>query len=344
VSLGTAGVTSEVLAMPERTRALRRARTGAVPSPRVVFDTGMQVLKLARRIRAVRPDVVHANSLKACLVTGFAARLTRVPCIWHVHDRIEPDYLPRPAVSLVRILARRLPTMVVANSQTTLESLRLAPDHGPARTVISESVSAEFFATSPAARTEPREPRPLMVGMIGRLMPWKGQDVFLDAFARAFPDGDARARVIGDALFGEDDYAVQLRARAAALGIGARVEFLGFRHDVASELASLDVLVHSSVIPEPFGMVVVEGMAMGLPVIAADTGGPAEVITPETDGILVPPADAAALAVALRRLADDAALRRRLGDAARERAVAFGSAAVASRMAAVYHELLGATA
>jgi glycosyltransferase involved in cell wall biosynthesis len=344
VRLGSSAITSEILVLPERTRALRRSRTNTLPSPRVLFDAGAQVFKLVRRIRAVRPDVVHANSLKACLIAGVAARLTRVPCIWHVHDRIEPDYLPRRAVALVRFLARRLPTAVVANSHATLASLRLAPEHRPAGVVVSGSVPSEFFAAA-SPPTPERVPRAAMVvGMVGRLTPWKGQDVFLEAFARAFPDGDVRARVIGDALFDEENYAASLLARARTLRIADRVEFRGFCHDVPAELAALDVLVHASVIPEPFGQVVVEGMAAGLPVIASDAGGPAEVISSELDGLLVAPGDIEGLAAALRRLASDAALRHRLGRAARLRAAEFGSDATASRMEAIYRELIGANA
>ena len=80
------------------------------------------------------------------------------------------------------------------------------------------------------------------------------------------------------------------------------MEFRGFRPDMGSELERVDAMIHASVIPEPFGQVVIEGMAAGLAVVASDAGGPAEVITHEVDGLLYPPGDVAALAVLLRRL------------------------------------------
>ena len=154
---------------------------------------------------------------------------------------------------------------------------------------------------------------PFRVGIVGRLAAWKGQDLFLEAFARAFPDGDTEAWVVGQAMFGEDErYADALPDQAEHLGIAERVVFRGFRENVWDELAQIHVLVHCSLIPEPFGQVVVEGMAAGVPVIAADAGGPAEIITDGVNGLLTPPGDVEALAAAMRRVHDDRALRRRL--------------------------------
>jgi glycosyltransferase involved in cell wall biosynthesis len=177
--------------------------------------------------------------------------------------------------------------------------------------------------------------------MLGRIAPWKGQHVFLDAFAAAFPDGDAEAVVIGAPLFGsdEEDYERSLRGRAESLGIAGRVEFRGFRADTEAELARLDVLVHASVLDEPFGLAVVEGMAAGLPVVAAAGGGPAEVVTDGVDGLLYPAGDADALAARLRTLAGDATLRRALGNAARSRAAAFAPEVAAARMLEIYESL-----
>jgi len=180
--------------------------------------------------------------------------------------------------------------------------------------------------------------------MVGRLAPWKGQHVFLEAFARAFPAGgagadegtrSAEALLVGSALFGEDDYVAALHAQVADLGLEGRVRFTGFVDDVAALLAEVDVVVHASVVAEPFGQVVVEAMAAGRPVIASDLGGPAEVVTDGVDGLLSPAGDADALAACLVRLADDAGLRLRLGRAAAATAHAYEPAVVAPRLVAV---------
>ena len=142
-------------------------------------------------------------------------------------------------------------------------------------------------------------------------------------------------------MFGanEDAYAGELRTQVQNLGLGDRVSFTGFRADIAAELARLDVLVHASVVPEPFGQVVVEGMAAGVAVIASDAGGPAEIIERERSGLLVPPGDVAALAAALQRLAGDSTLRARLAAAGLERARAYEPAAVAPQVLAVYRSV-----
>jgi glycosyltransferase involved in cell wall biosynthesis len=327
--LRSANVSVEVLSLDERTRSLGRERA-FVELPLQLVATLRYAFRIARRVRELDADVVHTNSLKADIYGGFAARFARVPAVWQVHDRIARDYLPRPVVALVRAAARVLPSAIVANSRETLGTL-------PARRT-SAIVHAPVDALD--VRTNGWQ-GPLRVGMIGRLAPWKGQHVFLDAFAQAFGDGDATARVIGAALFGEDEeeYGRALHGQIDSLGLTERVELTGFRADVAAELAQLDVLVHASVVPEPFGLVVAEGMAAGLPVVAADAGGPAEMIEDGVTGLLYRAGDAAALAEALRRLEADAPLRHKLGDAAREHARAFTPERAAEQLLEVFRSV-----
>ena len=156
--------------------------------------------------------------------------------------------------------------------------------------------------------------------MVGRIAPWKGQHVFLAAFAEAFPDGGAEAVIVGSALFGEEAYEKELGRLVKDLGIVSGVRFSGFSDDVWEELSKLDVLVHASTVPEPFGQVVLEGMAAGLPVVAARAGGPAELITDGIDGLLFTPGQSDELATTLRVLAEDPLRRQELGQNARQRA------------------------
>jgi glycosyltransferase involved in cell wall biosynthesis len=255
--------------------------------------------------------------------------------VWHLHDRISRDYLPSAAVGLVRGTARAAAKGVIANSSATLATLgRL---RRPA-TVIPEPVRHERFHDR---RTRgPGEP--FSVGMVGRIAPWKGQDVFLRAFALAFPSGDERGVLVGAPLFGEEHYERELRALIEQLGLGDRIELRGFADDVAAELGGFDALVHASVIPEPFGRVIVEGMAAGLPVLAAEAGGPTEIVTDGVDGLLYRPGDVGQLAASLRRIAADADLGERLGRAAVDRARAFAPELVAARTGAFYRRVLEA--
>ncbi len=292
------------------------------------------VERIRRRLRALRPDLVHTNSLKAALYGGLAGRLAGIPVVWHIRDRIAPDYLPVAAVRLVRTAARLLPTALIANSRSTLATL---PDRtGRARvpnTVVYDSVGDAL----PAAR---HGDRPFRVGTIGRLASWKGQAVFLDSFARAFPDDECEAWVVGSAMFGEDEYAASLHAQAGRLGVVDRVKFRGFRDDVWKELSEIDALVHCSLTPEPFGQVVVEGMAAGVPVIAANAGGPSEIITHNVDGLLISPGDVRSLAMAMRSLHDDASLRTSLANRGLATAAKYTPERTARELKGVYDKVI----
>ncbi len=140
-------------------------------------------------------------------------------------------------------------------------------------------------------------------------------------------------------MFGEESYAEGLRAQAVRLGISDRVEFRGFREDVGAELATNDVLVHCSRTSEPFGQVVVEGLAAGVAVIAADAGGPADILTDGCDALLVPPGDVSALKAAMLRLAAPE-LRARLAAAGRVTASRYSPERAAESMLQVYRSLI----
>jgi glycosyltransferase involved in cell wall biosynthesis len=177
--------------------------------------------------------------------------------------------------------------------------------------------------------------------MVGRIASWKGQHVFLAAFAEAFPDGGAEAVIVGSALFGEEAYEKELGRLVNDLGIVSGVRFSGFSDDVWEELSKLDVLVHASTVPEPFGQVVLEGMAAGLPVVAARAGGPAELITDGIDGLLFTPGQSDELATTLRVLAEDPLRRQKLGQNARQRATSMTAEGSAAAVLELYGRVLG---
>ncbi len=332
--LRSAGITTEVLSLRERTRNLRKDRVtpGTLPFGSVVV-TALYSVRLALRLRQLRPDVVHTNSLKSGVYGSIAARLAGIPSVWHVRDRIAVDYLPKTAVRLTRFMTRRLPSVVIANSQATMRTL-----HPGGSSIVLYSVLPEVLAPPrvPAKRTA----EALVVGMVGRLAPWKGQELFLRAFADAFGTSEARCVIIGSSMFGEDEYALGLHSLVGELDLQDHVEFRGFQENVWSEFARLDVLVHASLIPEPFGQVVLEGMAARVPVVVANAGGPAEIVTHGVNGLHYPMGDRAALAAALRTLADDPALRERLATEALDTVAAYQPGAVVSRLQTVYRDVI----
>jgi glycosyltransferase involved in cell wall biosynthesis len=328
-----AGISAEVLPLSADVQERSRYEIGS--NPTLLVDgvrSSIYALRLARRLRHLRPDLVHTISLKAALYGGIAGRLARVPVVWQINDRIADDYLGTAAARLIQRASAVIPEAVMVNSDTTratLEGVKNCSTIGvPIKPLSGDRQSTEDQA--------------LVVGMVGRIAPWKGQKVFIDAFADAFPTGSERALVIGAALFGADEraYEQQLQIEVERLGLVGRVSFTGFREDMDSALAELDILVHASVLPEPFGRVVVEGMSAGLPVVAADAGGPGEIIEHEKNGLLYPPGDREALARALRCLADDPGLRARLGASARKQASLYSPEVVAERVMRVYKDVL----
>lgn len=360
------GVETHVLPLAKSIREIRKDTLNAGAALRyagralVLAAYSFRVARWARRRGA---DILHTNSLKSDLYGALAGRLARIPVVWHVRDHIDSSYLPGPAVRAFRTLSRRLPTYVVTNSYSTLDRLFLrgarpsavVPSGVAIRGGSSGRVVHDGLAPQEGAPTHLADENgqaaaawkgPVRIGIVGRLAPWKGQHVFLEAAAgvTAAGHGDTRFVIVGSSLFGEEAYGEQLRRQTETLGIAPRVEFLGFQKDVPAVLRNLDILVHASTTPEPFGQVVIEGMAEGLPVIGTDGGGVREIITHGENGLLVPMGDAAALAQALGTLLRDPATARRLGRAGyhhvREH---FTVAQSARKVEQVYDEVLAAS-
>ncbi|WP_282947072.1 glycosyltransferase [Cellulomonas endometrii] len=335
--LREAGVAVRVLPLDPRIAATDRAAAGrsALGAARSVAGTLPFVARLARLLRELRPDVVHTTSLKADLIGLVAARLARRPLVWHVHDRVAEDYLPAPVARVVRTAARRGPRHVVVNSLATARTLLPLPRGW---TLAYPGLAPEQVAADPAARPAPAAP---VVGLVGRVSPTKGQREFVEAcalLAGRFPT--ARFRVVGAALFAERGYEDEVRALVAARGLTDRVELTGWVADPVAAIDGLSVLVHASPVPEPFGQVVVEGMARGVPVVATAGGGVDEIAV-AADGtarcLLVPPRDVAALAEAVARVLDrpqEAAAR--ADRAWKDVQAEYGIARTAERLTAVW--------
>ncbi|MEA2684642.1 MAG: hypothetical protein QOK05_2970 [Chloroflexota bacterium] len=332
-------VSTEVLPLGSRARNLSRSSVTAPDLPVLTtLQTALYILRLTRRLRRLRPDLVHTNSLKSLVYGGVAGRLAGVPVVCHVRDRLSDDYLPAQASMLVRGILKRFARAVITNSHATREALRV----DVAATEIPSPVTYDPVRQV-ARRSGGSASEGLTVTMLGRLAPWKGQHLFIEAFAAAFPAGGARALVVGGAQFGEQEYEADMLRLASALGIAARVEFLGHVDDVDAVLDRTDILVHASVGIEPFGLVVAEGMAAGLAVVATDVGGPSEIIEDGVSGVLFRTGDPEDLARVMRLLADQPELRARLGTGARAAARRFAPEVIAREVNDLYDSILRAS-
>ncbi|MBS0379257.1 MAG: glycosyltransferase family 4 protein [Proteobacteria bacterium] len=339
--LRRAGIETHVLPLDPAVREVRKDTlnlSGSLRKLRTVHKLWAYAREVARFAVDHRIDLIYSNSLKADIYGTLAARRAALPLIWHVHDRIDSRYLPRFAVFALRSLARWAPDRIVANSQSTLAALRLGA--GGRAQVISCGLTREYLEECWSPERHNAVPR---VGMIGRLAPWKGQDVFIRAAAEVLRRGvRAQFVIVGSALFAEDAYERELRGLVDELGLSDSVQFLGFR-EVPPLLRSLDVLVHASRIPEPFGQVIIEGLAAELPVIATEGGGASEIIESGRNGLLVPGGDPGALARMLVAVLAEPGRARALAAAGRRDVLERYTAERSARHSeALYAELLRA--
>lgn len=293
----------------EPIRALSRVRKATrMPSLGALVDAWRVAGRVARRARDA--DVLCANSQKAFVVSVLAGLRAGRPVAWMLRDILAPPHFSGANIRAVVMLANWRAWRVIANSRATAAAFVAAGGRASLVRVVHNGIDAAPFdavtdADARAVRASLGVPEgAFTVAMVGRFHPWKGQQVLLDALARL---PGVHAIIVGAALFGEDAFAEALEQQAGRLGVRERVHFTGFRDDVAVLLRAADAVVHASVYPEPFGRVIVEGMLARRPVIATEAGGVPEIVTDGETGVLVPAADAAALAGAIASLRDDGA-------------------------------------
>lgn len=272
---------------------------------------------------ARRHDVVYANSQKAFVLAALASAVARRPLVWHLHDIIDGTHFAAGQRRLQVALANRLAARVIVPSQAAAAAFAAA---GGRRDIVEVVPNGVSMAPDDIPRVQIRQELALadaaLVGVFSRLAPWKGQHVVLRAIAWL---PHVHCLIAGDALFGEMEYAADLRRLAAELGVADRVHFLGHRSDVARLMRAVDVMVHPSVHPEPFGRTLVEAMLAKVPVIATATGAASDILDAGAAGTLVPPNDAEALARAIARvLADPAALKGQIDHAAARATTHYG--------------------
>lgn len=334
----------------EECRGLAPVLVTPVGRFRNVWRARRATADLVGAIDATRAQVVHCHGTAAYLYGGQAARRCGVPVISHVHDVLATGWTPQRIVE--RAAFRRPPDAAVAVSRYVAGRLR---ESWRRRTrVIPNGVETaatpSLGRTSLKARLADRFGWPATCPLVvwcGRLQAWKGPHVFLEAAGlarRARPD--ARFLIVGGTRFGlEPEYARRLQRWHARLGLADAVRFVEWQDDATPFLGAADLVVHSSIRPEPFGLVIAEAQALETPVIAAAAGGPLELIVDGETGVLAPPGDASALARAIVELIDDPARRARLAAAGRARiATLFSAAGMARAVEALYDELVARAA
>ena len=304
--------------------------------------------KLMRLMRRRNIEVAHLTDFGACTFGRIAARLTGASSVVQIishHSPGQPRGFPRYVELAYRALAPFTDrALAISDSVRDFAVARMGFAPGavevltyPLPTHSFQPASAEAVAARRAAHgIAPGDP---VIGSVTRFYPAKGIRHLLDAFPavlRAHP----RAWLV---LVGQGPQEAELRARCAELGIAERVVFAGFRRDAETYVGGFDVAAVPS-IEEGFGLVALEALALGVPVVASRVGGLPDIVVDGKTGLLVEPADPDALAATLVRLLDDPGLRARLGAAARVDVQRFSLDAYVARLTEIYRELAVARA
>lgn len=309
-----------------------------VPFLRAMSRAVLQLARIARQHK-----LVYANSQKAFVTAAFAAPLVRRPLIWHLHDIMTREHFGPKQIRVAISLANRAAARVIVPARAVGEAFCAAGGRSDKVRVVPNGI-----AIPPETRSLDRDrlrvelglPHGFLIGVIGRIAPWKGQHVVLEALP-ALPD--AQCMIVGDPIFGEKDYAERLQRMVDTLGLRNRVRFLGHRTDVPRVMRAADIVVHSSVQPEPSARVIVEGLLSGTPVAATRAGGVPEILTEQLAALLYPPGDSAALANLLQSFQRGVYNRERLVAQGVERAERYFSVARMQRdVNSIIRETLGA--
>lgn len=282
------------------------------------FRLPVSVFRIISLIRKIRPDIIHSNT-SVMLPSALAAKLCRIPHIWHIRE-FYSDF-PSFWKMYQRVMAFCSSRIICVSTPVQMQ---FAETSRRKTIVLHNGFPAdEFSSVNPARvaafRNEHDLTAPKLAGVIGRLkLKRKGQETFIAAALQiAAKHPDVQFVLIGSAFPGNESHEEELRRLASPLG--DQVCLTGDVEDIKAAYAALDVVVMPSGMPEPFGGVVVEAMAMSRPVIATSIGGSPEQINDGKTGILFPPDDAGALAEALDRLLSDTVLAKAMGSAGRSR-------------------------
>ncbi|MEH2299017.1 MAG: glycosyltransferase family 4 protein [Nostoc sp.] len=254
------------------------------------------ITKVVKKAREY--DLIYANTQKALVVGALASFFSRRPLVYHLHDILSKEHFSKTNLRIAVNLANRFASLIIANSQASQTAFVQAGGRSDIIEVVYNGFDPKIYQTDDSDINKLQQQLGLsgkfLIGHFSRLAPWKGQHILIDALAKCPPE--VTAILVGDALFGEQDYVQQLHQQVTQLGLENRVKFLGFRSDIPQLMAACDLVAHTSTSPEPFGRVIVEAMLCGKPVVAAKAGGVMELVEHGFNGFLMTPGEAQELA------------------------------------------------
>lgn len=346
------GATAQVIA-PPRKLALLGESGSLLESGTAVLDVlskapevGRFLARLRRAVAAADPDVVHTNGMKAHLLAGLTAP-RRARLVVHLHDFVGARRASKwllPALHHVR-----QQTAFIAISRAVAQDFaRLAPKaeihtiYNVVDTNYFHEGAAEPDWLAKLGGLEFLAAKTTTFGLIATYARWKGHGLFIEAaglLKKTHPEALVHFYVVGGPIYetvGSQVHAAELIQQARAVGLGPNFSLVPFQDDIARVYRALDVVVHASTEPEPFGRTIVEAMACARSVVVARAGGAAELFDDDDNAIGFEPGNVTQLAEAMTRQLDPD-MRRKLGRSAREHALLrFNRSRLAAELLRVY--------
>jgi glycosyltransferase involved in cell wall biosynthesis len=308
---------ARVKVLPWAPRLLDLGERSGVPGPTALVGAVPALERAVTRLRALvaslNPDILVTSGIKPHVIGALALRAFRdLPLVWYLRESMDGRRVSR---AILRVVSGRCDAAVavshyVAENAATYLPRAISPQ--VVYNIVSVPFQTERFdepIEKPAGET--------WFAIIGALTAIKGHQVFLEAAAIVSRSrSDARFLIVGSNHYATErrtNYERELRAQVHELDLDRVVRFLGYRHDIASLLRQIDVVVQSNIGPEGFGRSVAEAMAAGVPVIASRGWSLCELIRDDDTGWLVPPGDPVALATRMLSAATDPQRSREVG-------------------------------
>jgi glycosyltransferase involved in cell wall biosynthesis len=298
------GVTVNILSLPERLNQAGDSsgrgsslawRMSKVMSLAIATPAFIQYLRaFGQAIAQIAPDLIHSNGIKTHLLLAASQissslqskKATRIPVVWHLHEFYGSRLL---VVKLLRWASSQAALGIAISQAVAADAKATLPDL-PTR-VIHNAVDINEFHPVSDDQLSAKPEKKIRIGLVATFAHWKGHQLFLEAAAQVLrdrPNLPLKFVIVGARIYltpGSQVTQAQLEQQAIALGIREQVEFWGFQTQMAAVYHKLDIIVHASTQPEPFGLVIIEAMACGKPVIVAQAGGAAELFTSGVDAL-----------------------------------------------------------